>query len=67
MRGPGTDGRGPRSAASLATFATATEKRDYATLCDKVFAPKLLTGLQEIGLPCEVAMRNSLGKVDSRG
>ena len=48
----------------LATFASATEKRDYATLCDKVFAPKLLTGLQDIGLPCEVAMRNSLGKVD---
>jgi hypothetical protein len=48
----------------LTTFATATEKRDYATLCNKVFAPKLLTGLQAIGLPCEVAMRNSLGQVE---
>jgi hypothetical protein len=48
----------------LATFARATEQRDYATLCTKVFAPRLLSGLQDIGLPCEVAMRNSLGRVD---
>jgi len=26
----------------LATFATATERRDYATICDEVFAPRLL-------------------------
>jgi hypothetical protein len=47
----------------LATFATATERHDYATLCDKVLAPRLLSGLQQIGLPCEVALRNSLGRV----
>jgi hypothetical protein len=47
----------------LQTFATATEKRDYDTLCDKVLAPKLLTGLQQIGLPCEVALKRSLGSV----
>jgi len=47
----------------LATFAGAAERRDYRTICDDVFAPKLLAGLQEIGLPCEVAMRNSLGSV----
>jgi hypothetical protein len=47
----------------LTTFATATEKRDYRTICTRVFAPSLLRGLREIGLPCEVAMRNSLGKV----
>jgi hypothetical protein len=47
----------------LTTFAKATERRDYRTMCDEVFAPKLLSGLQEIGLPCEVALRNSLGEV----
>src|SRR3954454_3989344 len=47
----------------LTTFARSTERRDYQKLCDEVFAPKLLTGLQEIGLPCEVALRNSLGDV----
>jgi hypothetical protein len=47
----------------LQTFATATEHRDYAKLCDDVFSPSLLSGLQEIGLPCEVAMKKSLGQV----
>ena len=47
----------------LQRFAKATEARDYDTLCDKVFAPKLLSGLQEIGLPCVVAMKKSLGTV----
>ena len=47
----------------LATFARAVESRDYQRLCDEVFAPKLLDGLAGIGLPCEVALRNSLGEV----
>ena len=47
----------------LTTFARSTERRDYRTLCDEIFAPKLLSGLQAIGLPCEVALRNSLGEV----
>ena len=49
----------------LQTFAKATERHDYQTLCDKVFSPKLLTGIQQIGLPCEVALRQSLGEVES--
>ena len=44
---------------TLQAFATAVEKGDYQTLCDKVFAPKLLKGLESIGLPCEIAMRTS--------
>ncbi len=48
---------------TLVTFAKSVEGRDYQTLCDKVFAPMLLRGLQQIGLPCEVAMRRSLGRV----
>jgi hypothetical protein len=47
----------------LATFARSVESRDYQRLCDDVFSPKLLEGLQGIGLPCEVALRNSLGEV----
>jgi hypothetical protein len=47
----------------LATFSKATETRDYQTICDDVFAAELLRGLREIGLPCQVAMRNSLGQV----
>ncbi len=48
---------------TLVTFARSVERRDYQTLCEKVFAPKLLRGLEQIGLPCEVAMRRSLGRV----
>jgi hypothetical protein len=47
----------------LATFARSVEKRDFQRLCEDVFAPKLLTGLRSIGLPCEVALRNSFGEV----
>ncbi|MEA2292650.1 MAG: hypothetical protein QOE86_289 [Solirubrobacteraceae bacterium] len=47
----------------LQTFATATEQRDYSKLCAEVFSAKLLTGLQQIGLPCEIAMKKSLGEV----
>lgn len=49
----------------LSRFAASVEKREYRRLCDEIFAPKLLTGLQAIGLPCEVAMRQSLGKVEA--
>jgi hypothetical protein len=48
---------------TLATFSRAVEARNYQKLCDEVFAPKLLDGLQGIGLPCEIALRNSLGEV----
>ncbi len=49
---------------TLSTFASAVEGRDYQVICEEVFARELLEGLQQIGLPCEVAMRTSLGKVD---
>ncbi len=67
LAGCGGDG-GPSDEAqvreTLQTFATAVEKRDYQTLCDDVFAPELLQGLGSIGLPCEIAMRTSLGEVE---
>ena len=49
----------------LGAFAEATEKKDYQRLCDKVFARELLRGISEIGLPCEVAMRNALEDVEN--
>ena len=49
----------------LADFATATRDKDYGALCDEIFSPSLLRGIQGIGLPCEVAMRNSLGEVEN--
>ncbi len=50
---------------TLTAFAEATAKKDYQRLCDEIFARELLRGISEIGLPCEVAMRNSLDEVDN--
>lgn len=51
--------------ATLTALADATAKKDYQRLCDDVFSKDLLDGITRIGLPCEVAMRNSLGEVKS--
>lgn len=51
--------------ATLSAFADATAKKDYQRLCDDIFARELLRGISEIGLPCEVAMRQSLEDVDN--
>ena len=49
---------------TLRAFVTAVEGRDYQALCDRIFAPSLLESAQSIGLPCEVAMRTSLGELE---
>jgi hypothetical protein len=46
----------------LATFSRGVETRDYDKVCS-VLSEKLLSGLQGIGLPCQAAMRKSLGEV----
>ena len=50
---------------TLTAFADATAKKDYQRLCDEIFARELLRGISEIGLPCEVAMRQSLKDVEN--
>lgn len=51
--------------ATLTAFADATAQKDYQRLCDEIFARELLRGISEIGLPCEVAMRQSLKDVEN--
>ena len=48
---------------TLTDFGRATAAKDYQALCDRIFAPKLVEDLTQIGLPCEVAMRQGLEKV----
>jgi len=48
---------------TLAAFARAVEGRHYQRLCDEILAPELLDGIAQIGLPCEVALRQSLEEV----
>ena len=48
---------------TLDEFGRATAAKDYQALCDRVFAPKLVDKLTEVGLPCEVAMQRSFEDV----
>jgi hypothetical protein len=51
--------------ATLDELGRATAARDYQALCDDVFAPKLVEKLQQVGLPCEIAMQRSFEDVQN--
>jgi hypothetical protein len=46
-------------------FGAATKAKDYQRLCDDLLAPKLVEEVERVGLPCEVALRQGLGEVES--
>jgi hypothetical protein len=50
---------------TLDEFGRATAAKDYRALCDKVFAPKLVEKLTQVGLPCEIAMQRSFEDVQN--
>jgi ketosteroid isomerase-like protein len=43
--------------AAVEGYAKAFAARDYQALCDRWFDRKLVTGLEQAGLPCEAAIR----------
>jgi ketosteroid isomerase-like protein len=45
-----------RIRATLTEFQRATDGKDYAALCGRILAPKLVDALEQIGLPCEQAL-----------
>jgi len=49
--------------ATVSDFGKATAAKDYDRLCDDILAPTLLESLEEIGLPCRLALERSLGEV----
>jgi ketosteroid isomerase-like protein len=49
----------------LAKLADATAKKDYARLCDEVFAPELLKRVSRAGATCQDALRAGLNEVRS--
>jgi hypothetical protein len=63
--------------AKVAEFGRATAAKDYDALCDRILAPALIQDAEEIGLPCEVALRQayedlrdprlSIGRVEVQG
>jgi hypothetical protein len=46
-------------------FGRAIQAKDYQALCDKIFAPQLVSKLQQVGLPCEIAMQRSFEDVQN--
>jgi hypothetical protein len=48
---------------TLSQFERATADKDYAALCDRILAPKLVATLTQIGLPCEVALEKGFEDV----
>ena len=43
---------------TLDSFATATAKKDYQSLCERIFSQKLVEQVRQT-LPCEVALQRS--------
>jgi hypothetical protein len=52
-----------RVARTVQAFSRAAAARDYATLCDRILAPALVSQVTSIGLPCEKALARGLGGV----
>jgi hypothetical protein len=53
-----------RIRATLTDFQRATADGDYATLCERILAPKLVETVEQIGLPCEVALEKGFEDVE---
>jgi hypothetical protein len=48
---------------AVRSYGDAVAKKDYQRICDELIARELVQNLEEIGLPCEVALRRGLGSV----
>jgi hypothetical protein len=50
---------------TVEAFGQATAAKDYQRLCDEVLAPQLIAKLEQIGLPCEVALKQGFEDVQA--
>ena len=48
---------------TLDDFARATAEQDYAALCDRILAPRLVNTVEQIGLSCEAALDKAFADV----
>jgi hypothetical protein len=51
--------------AVVAKFGIATQQKDYRQICDQLLSPELVAKIEDVGLPCEGAMKQGLGDVKS--
>jgi hypothetical protein len=49
--------------ATLQRFGAATAKKDYQELCDHLLSRALVAKVEQIDLPCELALKTGLGSV----
>ena len=49
---------------TLSGYAKAFASRDYQAICDRYLSPKLITGVEERGLPCEAAVRPAIKEAE---
>jgi len=49
----------------VTAFGEATAKKDYQKICDELLAQSLVDNAEQYGLPCEVAIKQGLGKVQA--
>ena len=59
---------GPSDEAQIRTaldeFRRATAAKDYTTLCEQVLAPRLIQTVEQVGLPCEMALEKGFEGVE---
>jgi hypothetical protein len=66
LRGGGATGSDEKAVrATLAGYGQASAQKDYATICKRYLAPRLLDRLRSIRLPCRSALARALGGVQS--
>ncbi|HET8757952.1 MAG TPA: nuclear transport factor 2 family protein [Solirubrobacteraceae bacterium] len=48
---------------TVSEFGKATAAKDYKTMCGRLLAPALVEDVEQIGLPCERALKQGLDQV----
>lgn len=49
----------------VTAFGEASAKKDYQRICDDLLAKSLIKNVEQYGLPCEIAFKEGLGKVQA--
>ena len=49
----------------VTAFGEASAEKDYQEICDELLAQPLVDNVEQYGLPCELALKEGLGKVQA--
>ncbi len=63
LAGCGSVDQSKQVRAAVVAYGNAVAAKDYATICDKLLAPSLLSALSSRVVPCKMALSLGLGKV----